>query len=139
MKKSLMAILLIGSLAFIGNLVFSEEHFAEVPVSMTVSAYDYETENFGRAVIIQEQEELDLMIQSLNKAKHENGSYEVSRSENYKVDLTYADGRTDTLRIWLDFGEGYDMFRTVKKVGTYKLKNDQARVDLRSILEGRSQ
>lgn len=135
MKKILLAILLIGGLAFVGSLVFSENQFSKVPVKVEVSAYDYDTEEFGETVLIENKEELALLIQTFNEANHVNGSYEVSRFENYMIDMTYDDGTTETLRVWFDFDEDLDMFRTDMKDGTFKLKNDEARETLREILE----
>ncbi|QHJ70612.1 hypothetical protein [Planococcus halotolerans] len=135
MKKLLLILLVSGVLLLITNLVFSFHDFKEVPVQLEVSVYDSANDEFGEAVLIDDQEEIEDFIQSVNKAGHENGAYEVTRFEDYKVRMVYKDGSTDTLRLWLNFGDDFDMFQTDKTVGIYKLKNDGAREVIREILE----
>lgn len=135
MKKILFVLLLAGALLLIADLVFSSNDFEEVPIQLEVSAYDYANEEFKEAFLIDNQEEIEDFIHSLNKSRHENGSYEISRQPDYSIVLVYNNGSIDTLRLWLDFGDGFDLFNTDKTDGHYRLKNDGAREVVREILE----
>ncbi|XKE93961.1 hypothetical protein LG326_12370 [Metaplanococcus flavidus] len=135
MKKLLLVGLVAGVLFLITNLVFSFHDFEEVPIQLEVSAYDYANEEFKEAFLIDNQEEIEEFIHLLNKANHENGSYEVSRQPDYSIVMVYNNGSIDTLRLWLDFGESVDLFNTDKTSGHYRLKNDGAREAIREILE----
>lgn len=135
MKKIIFVMFLVGILAFISTIVFSADQFTEIPAKAEVSAYDYKAEGYGEATLKKEQEELALLVETLNKANHQKSSYEVARSEDYRLTLTYNDGTTETLLVWLDFGEDFDMLQSSVKEGSYKLKDEKARAALQKMLD----
>ncbi len=135
MKKLLWIALAAGVVLMIINLVLPSNDFKEVPVLLEVSTYDYANEEFGEVFVIDDQKEIESFTGSLNKANHENGSYEISRQPDYSIVMVYNNGSIDTLSLWLDFDTGLDLFNTDKTDGHYRLKNDEARESIREILE----
>lgn len=135
MKKIIFVMFFLGCLVIISTFVFSADHFTEVPEKAEMSAYNNKVEGYGKAILKEEQEELARLIETLNKANHQKSSYEVARAEDYRLTLAYNDGTAETLLVWLDFGEDFDMFQSSVKEGSYKLKDEEAREALRKIMD----
>lgn len=89
----------------------------------------------SEVIVIEDDETISQLTKSFNKANHQNFIYKKAYHEDFKLTL-FCEGETsEIVRIWKDFGEGYDLLESDTGEGVYEIKNNNSRELLREILK----
>ncbi|WP_102275540.1 hypothetical protein [Cytobacillus massiliigabonensis] len=132
MKQLVSVILLAIFIVLISSYFFSND-FSNI-IKVEYQRYNHTDGSFSKVVEIEEDDTISKLIKILNKANHQSTVYEKEYHEDFKLTLFYENETTETIRIWLDFGQEYDLLESETREGTYKLKNSKSREALLEIL-----
>ncbi|QED48099.1 hypothetical protein [Cytobacillus dafuensis] len=104
MKKSIVILLLIVVIGFIGYKMFYNG-FSDIE-SIAIQTYD---KPFKKGVITTDKDKIATITGILNRAKHESVCYELANEPSYEMEIIYKDKTNDIL--WIH--QGFDKNKTL--------------------------